>query len=140
MCYPQVVRGKKCNYFFLPTQTKVTAKHIPMLKPNRSPTTMLCIATPKQAPTPIPTHKPLMIFKILSFVIFSPFLKLITIATMASCSVQYDVLFLSVLLSRILPNTGDEIQIDNLQFACFLLYDHTAVINFFYQPLYAAVI
>ena len=54
--------------------------------------------------------------------------------------VQYDVLFLPVFLSRILPNTGDEIQIDNLQFACFLLYDHTAVINFFYQSLYAAVI
>ncbi len=54
--------------------------------------------------------------------------------------VQYDVLFLPVFLSRILPNTSDEIQIDNLQFACFLLYDHTAVINFFYQSLYAAVI
>ena len=93
MCYPQVVWGKKCNYFFLPTQAKVTAKHIPML---------LCVA----------------------------FLDL----------VQYDVLFLSVLLSRILPNTGDEIQIDDLQLARLLLYDHTTIINFFYQSLYAAVI
>ena len=140
MCFPQVVWSKMCNYFFFPTQTKVTAKHIPMLKPNRSPTTMLCIATPKQAPTPIPTHKPLMIFKILSFVIFSPFLKLITIAAMARCSVQHNVLFLSVLLSRILSNTGDEIQIDDLQLARLLLYDHTTIINFFYQSLYAAVI
>ncbi len=62
------------------------------------------------------------------------------ISTGSLILVQYDVLFLPVFLSRILPNTGDEIQIDNLQFACFLLYDHTAVINFFYQSLYAAVI
>ena len=52
-------------------------------------------------------------------------------------SVEYDALFSAVFLSRILPDPGDKIQIDDLQFACFLLYDHTAVINFFYQSLYA---
>ena len=55
-------------------------------------------------------------------------------------SVEYDALFPAVFLSRILPDPGDKIQIDDLQFARLLLYDHTAVINFFYQSLYAAVI
>ena len=59
---------------------------------------------------------------------------------LARRSVQHNVLFLSVLLSRILSNTGDEIQIDDLQLARLLLYDHTTIINFFYQSLYAAVI
>lgn len=55
-------------------------------------------------------------------------------------SVQHDVFFLSVFLSRVLANTGDEIQIDDLKLTGILLDDHAAVIDFLYHALHTAVV
>ena len=53
---------------------------------------------------------------------------------------QHDVFFLSVFLSRVLANTGDEIQIDDLKLTGILLDDHAAVIDFLYHALHTAVV
>ena len=53
---------------------------------------------------------------------------------------QDDVFFLSVFLSRVLTNTGDEIQIDDLKLTGILLDDHAAVIDFLYHALHTAVV
>ena len=58
----------------------------------------------------------------------------------ASRSIQYDALFLSVLLSGVLSDTGDKIKVDDLLFARGLLNEHPAVANFSYDALDIAVI
>lgn len=55
-------------------------------------------------------------------------------------SVQYAFLFSAVFLSRILSDAGDEIEIDDFPFAGFSHDHHTAIIDFFYDSLYAAII
>ena len=55
-------------------------------------------------------------------------------------SIQYDALFLSVLLSGILSDTGDKIKVDDLLLARGLLNEHPAVANFSYDALDIAVI
>ena len=53
--------------------------------------------------------------------------------------VQYKALFLAVFLSRILPDAGDKIQIDDFQLAGRVFNDHSAVIYFFNNAMQAAV-
>ena len=52
--------------------------------------------------------------------------------------VQYDVLFLSVLLSRILPDTGNMVEADDSPFTGFSVNYHTRLGNFFHNTQYVA--
>ena len=52
--------------------------------------------------------------------------------------VQYDVLFLSVLLSRILPDTGNVVEADDSPFTGFSVNYHTRLGNFFHNTQYVA--
>ena len=67
-------------------------------------------------------------------------LRLIIFLLQEWTAVQHDVFFLSVFLSRVLTNTGDEIQIDDLKLTGILLDDHAAVIDFLYHALHTAVV